>query len=141
MVVRDYMTGSTETSIWPMYNRGERKMYGVTFPEGLSKNQKLPETILTPTTKGLAGEHDEPTTPREIVDSGRLTSSQWDELAGLSLAIFAKGREIAAENGLILVDTKYEFGIDPDTGKITLADEIHTPDSSRYWISESYKGA
>ena len=138
MVVRDYMTGSTETSIWPMYNRGERKMYGVTFPEGLSKNQKLPETILTPTTKGLAGEHDEPTTPKEIVENGRLTSSQWNELADLSLAIFAKGREIAAQNGLILVDTKYEFGIDPDTGKITLADEIHTPDSSRYWLSESY---
>lgn len=139
MVVRDYMTGSTETSIWPMYQRGERVMYGVGFPEGLSKNQKLPETILTPTTKGLAGEHDEPTTPTEIVETGRLTQTQWDELAELSLAVFAKGREVAAANGLILVDTKYEFGVDPDTGKIALADEIHTPDSSRYWLADSYE--
>ena len=138
MVVRDYMTGSTETSIWPMYQRGERVMYGITFPEGLRKNQKLSNTILTPTTKGMAGEHDETTTPAEIIETGRLTQAQWDELAALSLAIFFKGREIAAANGLILVDTKYEFGIDPDTGQITLADEIHTPDSSRYWLMESY---
>ena len=138
MVVRDYMTGSTETSIWPMYQRGERVMYGITFPEGLRKNQKLPNTILTPTTKGMAGEHDETTTPAEIIETGRLTQAQWDELAALSLTIFVKGREIAAANGLILVDTKYEFGIDPDTGQITLADEIHTPDSSRYWLMESY---
>ena len=140
MVVRDYMTGSTETSIWPMYQRGERTMYGIDFPEGLTKNQKLPETILTPTTKGMAGEHDEPTTAIEIVETGRLTQAQWDELAELSLAVFARGREIAAKNGLILVDTKYEFGTDPETGRITLADEIHTPDSSRYWIAESYEG-
>ena len=138
MVVRDYMTGSTETSIWPMYQRGERVMYGITFPEGLRKNHKLPNTILTPTTKGMAGKHDETTTPAEIIETGRLTQAQWDELAALSLAIFLKGREIAAANGLILVDTKYEFGIDPDTGQITLADEIHTPDSSRYWIMETY---
>jgi phosphoribosylaminoimidazole-succinocarboxamide synthase len=138
MVVRDYMTGSTETSIWPMYQRGERVMYGINFPEGLRKNQKLSNTILTPTTKGMAGEHDETITPAEIIETGRLTQAQWDELAELSLAIFFKGREIAAANGLILVDTKYEFGIDPDTGQITLADEIHTPDSSRYWLMESY---
>ena len=138
IVVRDYMTGSTETSIWPMYQRGERVMYGITFPEGLRKNQKLSNTILTPTTKGMVGEHDETTTPAEIIETGRLTQAQWDELAALSLAIFVKGRETAAANGLILVDTKYEFGIDPDTGQITLADEIHTPDSSRYWIMETY---
>ena len=140
MVVRDYMTGSTETSIWPMYQRGERVMYGIEFPEGLSKNQKLPDTILTPTTKGMAGEHDEPTTAEEIVETGRLTQAQWDELAELSLAVFARGRDLAAKNGLILVDTKYEFGVDPETGKITLADEIHTPDSSRFWIDDSYAG-
>ena len=138
MVVRDYMTGSTETSIWPMYQRGERAMYGITFPEGLRKNQKLPDTILTPTTKGEVGQHDQLTTPKGIIETGRLTQAQWDELAALSLALFFKGREIAAANGLILVDTKYEFGIDPDTGHITLADEIHTPDSSRYWLMESY---
>lgn len=139
MVVRDYMTGSTETSIWPMYERGERVMYGITFPEGLKKNQKLPETILTPTTKGMVGDHDAPITPAEIVEQELLTQAQWDELARLSLAVFARGREIAAENGLILVDTKYEFGLDED-GRITLADEIHTPDSSRYWIADSYPG-
>ena len=137
MVVRDYMTGSTETSIWPMYERGERVLYGHEFPDGLVKNQKLPGTILTPTTKAAQGEHDAPITAEEIVEQGLLTQAQWDELAELSLAIFARGREIAEQNGLILVDTKYEFGLDPD-GRITLADEIHTPDSSRFWIKESY---
>ena len=138
MVVRDYMTGSTEPSIWPMYERGERVLYGHDFPDGLVKNQKLPGTILTPTTKAAQGEHDAPITAEEIVDQGLLSQAQWDELARLSLAIFVRGREISAENGLILVDTKYEFGLDPD-GRITLADEIHTPDSSRFWIKESYE--
>lgn len=139
MVVRDYMTGSTDTSIWPMYERGERVLYGHEFPDGLVKNQKLPGTILTPTTKAAQGEHDAPITAKEIVDQGLLSQDQWDELAELSLAVFARGREIAKKNGLILVDTKYEFGLDPD-GKITLADEIHTPDSSRFWIEGSYAG-
>ena len=137
MVVRDYITGSTETSIWPMYERGERLLYGHPFPEGLMKNQKLPETIITPTTKAAQGKHDAPITAREIVEQRLLGQEQWDELARLSLAVFARGREIAADNGLILVDTKYEFGLDVD-GRITLADEILTPDSSRYWIAETY---
>lgn len=138
MVVRDYMTGSTETSIWPMYERGEREMYGHHFPDGLVKNQKLPVTILTPTTKADAGGHDVPITAAEIVEQNLLSQAVWDELAELSLAIFARGREIASANGLILVDTKYEFGVDSD-GRITLADEVHTPDSSRYWIADSYE--
>lgn len=138
MVARDYLTGSTSTSIWPMYRAGERRMYGVSFPEGLRKNQKLPETILTPTTKAAEGEHDRPITPAELVDEGLVTESQWNALRDTALALFARGREIAAENGLILVDTKYEFGLD-DHGRITLADEIHTPDSSRYWIAASYE--
>jgi phosphoribosylaminoimidazole-succinocarboxamide synthase len=137
MVVRDYLTGSTDTSIWPMYQRGTRAMYGVTLPDGLSKNHKLPNTILTPTTKAEKGEHDAPITPKEIVAKRLLTQAQWDQLAALSLKVFARGREIAAKNGLILVDTKYEFGLD-DQGRITLADEIHTPDSSRYWVTKSY---
>ncbi len=137
MVVRDYMTGSTETSIWPMYKRGERHMYGIDFPEGLTKNAKLPQTILTPTTKGDQGAHDVPITPEDIVAKGLLSQEQWDELARVSLAVFARGREIAAQNGLILVDTKYEFGLDDD-GRITLADEVHTPDSSRFWFADSY---
>ena len=138
MVVRDYITGSTETSIWPMYERGERVLYGLEFPDGLVKNQKLPSTILTPTTKAAQGEHDAPITAAEIVEAGLLRQSQWDEMAKRSLALFARGREIAKDNGLILVDTKYEFGRDSD-GRITLADEIHTPDSSRFWIDESYR--
>ena len=137
MVVRDYMTGSTETSIWPMYERGERVLYGHRFADGLCKNQKLPETIITPTTKAAAGEHDAPVTAAEIVAQGLLTRAQWDEVAEKSLAVFARGREIAARNGLILVDTKFEFGLDT-AGEIVLADEILTPDSSRYWKADSY---
>ena len=134
MIVRDYMTGSTETSIWPMYQRGERLLYGHQFADGLVKNQKLPETILTPTTKG---ERDAPITAEEIVAEGLLTQEQWDAVAEISFKLFARGREIAAKNGLILVDTKYEFGFDKD-GRITVADELHTPDSSRYWRQASY---
>lgn len=137
MVVRDYLTGSTDTSIWPMYERGERLLYGHQFPDGLRKSEKLPGTILTPTTKAEAGDHDAPITQPEIIEQGLLSQEQWDELAETSLAVFARGREIAAANGLILVDTKYEFGTD-ENGRIRLADEIHTPDSSRYWINESY---
>ncbi len=138
MVVRDYLTGSTETSIWPMYQRGERVMYGHAFSDGMVRNQKLPNTILTPTTKADAGGHDTPITAAEIVERNLLSQPVWDELAELSLAVFARGREIAASNGLILVDTKYEFGVD-EAGRITLADEVHTPDSSRYWLAESYE--
>ena len=138
MVVRDYMTGSTNTSIWPMYEHGSRDMYGTTFPDGLVKNQKLQQTILTPTTKGAQGEHDLPITSAEIVEQGLLSQDRWDELAELSLAVFARGRELAAERGLILVDTKFEFGLD-EMGAVCLADEILTPDSSRYWISETYE--
>lgn len=137
MVVRDYMTGSTNTSIWPMYESGARNMYGIDFPDGLVKNQKLPETILTPTTKAAQGEHDAPITAVEIVEQGLLTQDRWDELARLSLAIFARGRELAAKRGLILVDTKFEFGLD-EKGQVCLADEILTPDSSRYWLADSY---
>ena len=138
MVVRDYMTGSTETSIWPMYERGERVLYGHQFRDGLVKNQKLAETIITPTTKAIQGEHDTPITAQEILVRGLVSKEQWKELVALSLKLFARGREIAAENGLILVDTKYEFGVD-ETGRVTLADEIHTPDSSRYWIGATYE--
>ena len=136
MIVRDYMTGSTETSIWTMYQRGERLLYGHQFADGLVKNQKLPETILTPTTKG---ERDAPITAAEIVAQNLLSQEQWDTVAGISFKLFARGREIAAKHGLILVDTKYEFGLD-EAGHITVADELHTPDSSRYWKQASYAG-
>lgn len=138
MVVRSYLTGSTETSIWPMYERGERLLYSHQFPDGLKKNQRLPKIILTPTTKAAQGDHDAPITAVEIVEQGLLTQAQWDELAEKSLAIFARGQELAAKQGLILVDTKYEFGLDEE-GDIVLADEVHTPDSSRYWIADSYE--
>jgi len=136
-VVRDYLTGSTETSIWPMYERGAREVYGHGLPEGLVKNAKLPETLITPTTKGAAGDHDSPVTAAEIIAEGLMSGDLWDEAAARSLAVFARGREIAAERGLILVDTKFEFGLD-ETGRLVLADEILTPDSSRYWQAASY---
>jgi phosphoribosylaminoimidazole-succinocarboxamide synthase len=138
MVVRDYMTGSTETSIWPMYREGERMLYGHKLPDGLVKNEKLPTTIITPTTKAEQGEHDAPVTEDEILRRAIVTPEQWRELCDKSLKVFARGREIAAKNGLILVDTKYEFGYD-EAGVITLADEIHTPDSSRFWIKSTYE--
>ena len=137
IVVRDYLAGTTATSVWSMYKAGRREIYGMRFPDGLRENQKLPQTILTPTTKARDGEHDEPVTPAEIVARGLMSGAQWDELSATALALFARGRELAAARGLILVDTKYEFGIDRD-GRVTLADEIHTPDSSRYWFAATY---
>ena len=138
VVVRDYLTGTTGTSIWPMYRAGRREIYGIRFPDGLRENQKLPATIVTPTTKAFYGGHDEPLTPDEIIGRELLTPEQWRTASDLALALFARGREIAEERGLILVDTKYEFGFDA-TGRIILADEIHTPDSSRYWMRDSYE--
>jgi phosphoribosylaminoimidazole-succinocarboxamide synthase len=137
IVVRDYLTGTTATSIWPMYKAGRREIYGIRFPDGLRENQKLPATIITPTTKALDGGHDEPLTPDEITGRGLLTHQQWRTVSDLALALYARGRAIAEKRSLILVDTKYEFGFD-ETGRIVLADEIHTPDSSRYWTRESY---
>jgi phosphoribosylaminoimidazole-succinocarboxamide synthase len=137
IVVRDYLAGTTATSVWSMYKAGHRDIYGQRFPEGLRENQKLPRTIITPTTKARDGEHDEPVTEAEILERGALTAAQWEEVSRKALALFARGRDIAAGRGLILVDTKYEFGLAPD-GRILLADEIHTPDSSRYWFAETY---
>lgn len=137
IVVRDYLAGTTGTSILSLYKQGERTMYGITLPDGMRDNQKLPQTIITPTTKAFHGGHDEPLTAAEIVDRKLLTAEQWQTVQDYALALFAKGREIAARQGLILVDTKYEFGID-EAGRIMIADEIHTPDSSRYWFAETY---
>ena len=138
IVVRDYLTGTTATSIWPMYRAGRREIYGIRFPDGLRENQKLPSTIITPTTKAFDGGHDEPLTADQIIARNLLAPEQWQTVSELALALFARGREMAREHGLILVDTKYEFGFDP-AGHIVLADEIHTPDSSRYWLAESYQ--
>jgi phosphoribosylaminoimidazole-succinocarboxamide synthase len=137
MVVREYLAGTTSTSILSMYRKGGRKLYGVTFPDGLRDNQKLDRPIITPTTKAPQSGHDEPLTPQDITTQRLLTPAQWEEVSALALALFARGRDLAARRGLILVDTKYEFGFDRD-GRIVLADEIHTPDSSRYWMADSY---
>ncbi|MBF9196853.1 phosphoribosylaminoimidazolesuccinocarboxamide synthase [Microvirga terrestris] len=138
IVVRDFLAGTTGTSILSIYKKGEREMYGIRLPDGMRDNEKLPQTIITPTSKAFHGGHDEPLTPAEIVGQGLLTEAQWRTVSDYAFALFAKGREMARERGLILVDTKYEFGID-ENGTITIADEIHTPDSSRYWFLESYQ--
>jgi len=137
IVVRDYLAGTTSTSILQMYKKGRREMYGHRFPEGLRDNQKLPQTIITPTTKAEQGEHDAPLSAEEIVARELLTERQWRDVSEKALALFACGRELAARQGLILVDTKYEFGFD-ERGAIVLADEVHTPDSSRYWLASTY---
>ena len=134
-VVRGYITGSTSTSLWTVYNKGDREYCGNILLEGLKKNQKLSSNMLTPTTK--EEHHDRPIAPPEIVSEGWMTQEDWDYCSQKALDLFAFGQEKAAENGMILVDTKYEMGKDPD-GNIVLIDEIHTPDSSRYWISKTY---
>ncbi|KQV13562.1 phosphoribosylaminoimidazole-succinocarboxamide synthase [Rhizobium sp. Root1203] len=140
IVVRGYLAGTTGTSILTLYKKGEREMYGMRLPDGLRDNQKLPSPVITPTSKEFDGGHDEPLTPAEIVDRGLLTGEQWETLSKYALALFARGQELAARRGLILVDTKYEFGTD-ENGTIILADEIHTPDSSRYWLADSYQAS
>jgi len=138
IVVRDYLAGTTSTSVLTLYKAGHREIYGIRLPEGLRDNQRLPHPILTPTSKAFDGGHDAPLTPAEIVSRGLATAAQWAQLSDYALALFARGQAMAAERGLILVDTKYEFGTDAD-GRIVLADEIHTPDSSRYWRADSYQ--
>jgi phosphoribosylaminoimidazole-succinocarboxamide synthase len=138
IVVRDYLAGTTSTSLLSMYKAGKREMYGITLPDGLQENQKLPQTVITPTTKAADGDHDEPLSPADIAARNLLTREQWETVSRHALALFARGREMARARGLILVDTKYEFGLDAQ-GRITLADEIHTPDSSRYWYLETYE--
>lgn len=140
VIVRGYLAGTTGTSILTLYKQGQRQMYGHSFPEGLRDNAALPQPIITPTSKAFDGGHDEPLTAEQIVAEGLLTQAQWDQVSAYALALFARGQKIAAERGLILVDTKYEFGTDAE-GRILLADEIHTPDSSRYWIADGYQAA
>src|SRR5260221_10368043 len=137
IVVRDYLAGTTSTSILQMYKKGAREMYGHRFEDGLRDNQKLAHTIITPTTKAEQGAHDAPLSADEIVARKLLTEQQWRDVSQKALALFAFGSEMAARQGLILLDTKYEFGFDAN-GSIVLADEVHTPDSSRYWLAETY---
>jgi phosphoribosylaminoimidazole-succinocarboxamide synthase len=137
VIVRGYITGVTSTALWHRYNLGERVIYGHKLPDGLRKNQALPEPIITPTTKGGPTGHDERLTPAEVVEKGYLDAKTWDSVQKAALELFAFGQKVAARAGLILVDTKYEFGRDQQ-GEICLIDEVHTPDSSRYWLDKSY---
>ena len=138
VIVRGYITGVTSTALWYRYSLGERNIYGYDFPEGLQKNACLPEPIITPTTKGGLTGHDERLTCDEVVQHGLLDAKTWEQVQTAALAIFKRGQEIANKAGLILVDTKYEFGIALD-GSVVLIDEVHTPDSSRFWKADTYQ--
>lgn len=138
VVVRGFISGVTTTSLWYRYSQGERTIYGIDFPDGLQKNDALPQPIITPTTKAQAGGHDERITSAEIVEQGLVDPETWMRVQGAAVELFQRGQEIARRAGLVLVDTKYEFGLD-DNGTVTLIDEVHTPDSSRFWTLESYE--
>jgi len=137
VIVRATMTGSTSTSLWKMYEQGKRLLYGYEFADGITKNSILPATIITPTTKGDAGSHDEPLSPAEVVDRGLVEAGLWERVCDAALALFAHGQQVAQHAGLMLADTKYEFGLHPD-GRLLIIDELHTPDSSRFWVLDSY---
>jgi phosphoribosylaminoimidazole-succinocarboxamide synthase len=139
MVVRTYLTGSTSTSIWTHYERGSREFCGHKLPDGLRKNQRLPAAILTPATKAPKGEHDVSGSREQILATGLVAADDFDAAAALAMRLFAAGVRLCSERGLILVDTKYEFGKTRE-GKIVVIDEIHTPDSSRFWEAASYEG-
>jgi phosphoribosylaminoimidazole-succinocarboxamide synthase len=139
-VYRGYLTGSTSTSIWTAYERGERSYCGHVLPEGLRRHEQLPTPLLTPTTKAPMGEHDELTSRDEIIASGTLGEELFDAAAKLCGTLFAEGQRWASSRGLILVDTKYELGLDAND-ELVVIDEIHTPDSSRYWYADKYERA
>lgn len=137
VVVRGVLTGSTSTSLWHQYSHGARTMYGYSFTDGLTKNSPLPHAIITPTTKGEGGTHDEPLSCREVVERGLVDEPLWNRIQEIALALFARGQSIAHSAGLLLADTKYEFGLHHD-GHLMIIDEMHTPDSSRFWELDSY---
>jgi phosphoribosylaminoimidazole-succinocarboxamide synthase len=135
-VVRGYISGTTSTSLWTQYQKGIREYCGLSFPEGLKKNQKLEQPILTPTTKEKV--HDRPISAQEIISEGWMSEEHWKEASALALKLYQRGVDIAKAHDLILVDTKYEFGYD-EQGTIRVVDELHTPDSSRYWFAHNYQ--
>jgi phosphoribosylaminoimidazole-succinocarboxamide synthase len=132
IVIRGYITGS----LWRDYQAGKAGAYGVEWPRGLRKDQKLDQPVITPSTKAEYGKHDEPISEREILEQRLVAPDVWREATGIARRLFARGQEWAASRGLILVDTKYEMGI--AGGELIVIDEIHTPDSSRYWVAEGY---
>lgn len=139
-VYRGYLTGSTSTSIWTAYEQGKREYCGHRLPDGLRRHERLPEPLLTPTTKAEMGAHDELTSRAEIIANGTLSEALYDEAARITGALFEAGTHFAKERGMILVDTKYELGLD-ENDRIIVIDEIHTPDSSRYWYADTYEPA
>ncbi len=139
-VVRGYLTGVSETSIWRAYAAGAREFCGHKLPDGLHQHQQLPQNLLTPSTKAPKGQHDCSVSKAYLVERGLITAETYDVLERRCLDLFAAGQALAAERGLVLVDTKYELGIRPD-GEVVLIDEIHTPDSSRYWFADSVAAA
>lgn len=138
VVVRGYITGVTTTALWHRYAQGERVIYGHRLPDGLRKNEPLPQPLITPTTKAGPGGHDERLTCAEVVERGLLDAATWEQICGAALALFARGQAVARAADLLLVDTKYEFGRGPN-GHVLLIDEVHTPDSSRYWRQDGYE--
>ncbi|MEQ9320050.1 MAG: phosphoribosylaminoimidazolesuccinocarboxamide synthase [Polyangiaceae bacterium] len=138
MVVRAYITGVTSTSIWTHYSQGKREFCGHQLPDGLKKDQKLEKPILTPSSKAPKGDHDVSMSREELIEHGYITPEDFDAAAEMAMNLFAFGTEHCQKQGLILVDTKYEFGKDAD-GNLVVIDEIHTPDSSRYWYAKSYE--
>ena len=137
-VVRGYITGVTTTSIWYNYDRGVREFCGHKLPDGLKKDQKLSQPLLTPSTKAEKGQHDESVSRADVINRGLMSAEEFDKVAEISMKLFEHGQKTAAKNGIILVDTKYEFGYD-EKGEITLIDEVHTPDSSRFWFVDTYE--
>jgi phosphoribosylaminoimidazole-succinocarboxamide synthase len=139
-VMRGYLTGVTSTSIWTAYERGDATYCGHVLPKGLHKHERLPEPLLTPSTKAKKGDHDEPVSRAEVLARGLVSEELYDRAAKLASALFREGQAWAASRGLVLADTKYELGVD-ESGTLIVADEIHTPDSSRYWYADSYERA
>jgi phosphoribosylaminoimidazole-succinocarboxamide synthase len=137
VIVRGYITGVTKTSLWYLYAQGDRRPYGIPLPDGLRKDEPLPAPIITPTTKAEKGAHDERLTREEILEQGLVPAALWQQVEEAALAVFARGQSVARQAGLVLVDTKYEFGL--VDGRLVLIDEVHTPDSSRYWTLASYE--
>ena len=137
-VMRGHLTGVTSTSIWTAYERGDASYCGHRLPKGLRKHERLPEPLLTPTTKAPKGGHDEPVSRADVLERGLVSEALYDRAAKLARELFREGQAFAASRGLILADTKYELGVD-EAGTLVVADEIHTPDSSRYWYADSFE--
>lgn len=137
VVVRGHITGVTDTALWTLYERGVERPYGLDLPAGLRKNDRLPEPVVTPTTKAAAGGHDERLTSEEVVSRGLVERSLWRKAVEVALAVFRRGQEVARAAGFVLVDTKYELGV--IDGELALIDEVHTPDSSRFWRLDDWE--